>query len=141
LPIAVVEAKEEDRVTGAGLQQAMGYAEKLGLLFAYSSSGHGFEEWDFTTNTCGSLRPDTGQPGGEHSAVPQAARCHLLWPGKETPDLFARSDEHGAARDPGATAGSTLPERKKNGRMRLEVTIPANDIASFQSIFLSGKRI
>ena len=51
LPIAVVEAKDEDHAVGSGLQQAMGYAEKLGLLFAYSSNGHGFEEWDFTTNT------------------------------------------------------------------------------------------
>jgi len=51
LPIAVVEAKDEDHAVGAGLQQAMGYGEKLGLLFAYSSNGHGFEEWDFTTNT------------------------------------------------------------------------------------------
>lgn len=51
LPIAVVEAKDEDHAVGAGLQQAMGYAEKLGLLFAYSSNGHGFEEWDFTNNT------------------------------------------------------------------------------------------
>jgi type I restriction enzyme R subunit len=55
LPIAVVEAKDEDHAVGAGLQQAMGYAEKLGLLFAYSSNGHGFEEWDFTTNTQQSL--------------------------------------------------------------------------------------
>lgn len=55
LPIAVVEAKDEDHAVGAGLQQAMGYAEKLGLLFAYSSNGHGFEEWDFTTNTQRSL--------------------------------------------------------------------------------------
>ncbi|HML39859.1 MAG TPA: DEAD/DEAH box helicase family protein [Bellilinea sp.] len=51
LPIAVVEAKDEEHAVGAGLQQAMGYAEKLGLLFAYSSNGHGFEEWDFTNNT------------------------------------------------------------------------------------------
>jgi type I restriction enzyme R subunit len=58
LPIAVVEAKDEDHVAGAGLQQAMGYAEKLGLLFAYSSNGHGFEEWDFTSNTQRSLVAD-----------------------------------------------------------------------------------
>ncbi len=55
LPIAVVEAKDEDHAPGAGLQQAMGYAEKLGLLFAYASNGHGFEEWDFTSNTQRSL--------------------------------------------------------------------------------------
>lgn len=58
LPIAVVEAKDEDHAIGAGLQQAMGYAEKLGLLFAYSSNGHGFEEWDFTSNTQRSLGVD-----------------------------------------------------------------------------------
>jgi type I restriction enzyme, R subunit len=51
LPIATVEAKDEEHPVGAGLQQAMGYAKKLGVLFAYSSNGHGFEEWDFTTNT------------------------------------------------------------------------------------------
>jgi len=51
LPIAVVEAKEETKQPGAGLQQAKEYAEKLGLLFAFSSNGHGCELWDFTTNT------------------------------------------------------------------------------------------
>lgn len=51
LPIAIVEAKDESHTVGDGLQQAMGYAEKLGLLFAYSSNGHGYDEWDFTTNT------------------------------------------------------------------------------------------
>jgi type I restriction enzyme R subunit len=51
LPIAVVEAKEEGKEPGDGLQQAKSYAEKLGLLFAFASNGHGFEGWDFTTNT------------------------------------------------------------------------------------------
>ena len=50
-PIAVVEAKDEDHDPGAGLQQAKDYAQILGLLFAYSTNGHGIEEWDFTTNT------------------------------------------------------------------------------------------
>ena len=58
LPIAVVEAKDEDHSVSAGLQQAMGYAEKLGMLFAYSSNGQGFEEWDFTTNAQRSLGMD-----------------------------------------------------------------------------------
>jgi type I restriction enzyme R subunit len=51
LPIGVVEAKEEAKAPGAGLQQAKEYAEKLGLRFAFASNGHGFELWDFTTNT------------------------------------------------------------------------------------------
>ncbi len=50
-PIAVVEAKDEDHAPGAGLQQAKDYALILGLFFAYSTNGHGIEEWDFTTNT------------------------------------------------------------------------------------------
>jgi type I restriction enzyme R subunit len=54
-PIAVVEAKAEDLEPGAGLQQAKEYARILGLFFAYSSNGHGVEEWDFTTNTQQSL--------------------------------------------------------------------------------------
>jgi type I restriction enzyme R subunit len=50
-PIAVVEAKDEDHEPAAGLQQAKDYARILGLSFAYSTNGHGIEEWDFTTNT------------------------------------------------------------------------------------------
>lgn len=54
-PIAVVEAKDEDHDPGSGLQQAKDYAQILGLFFAYSTNGHGIEEWDFTTNTQRSL--------------------------------------------------------------------------------------
>jgi type I restriction enzyme R subunit len=54
-PIATVEAKAEDLESGAGLQQSKDYAHILGLSFAYSTNGHGIEEWDFTTNTQRSL--------------------------------------------------------------------------------------
>ena len=54
-PIATVEAKAEDLESGAGLQQSKDYAQTLGLSFAYSTNGHGIEEWDFTTNTQRSL--------------------------------------------------------------------------------------
>lgn len=50
-PIATVEAKAEDLEPGAGLQQSKDYAQILGLSFAYSTNGHGIEEWDFTTNS------------------------------------------------------------------------------------------
>ena len=39
--IAVVEAKASFKYPGDGLQQAMNYAEILGLKFAYSTNGHG----------------------------------------------------------------------------------------------------
>lgn len=54
-PIAVVEAKSDELEPASGLQQAKGYAEILGLNFAYSTNGLGIEEWDFTTNTQRSL--------------------------------------------------------------------------------------
>ena len=46
-PIAVVEAKDTNHAVGAGLQQAMDYAEILDVPFAYSSNGKGFVEHDF----------------------------------------------------------------------------------------------
>ena len=49
LAIAAVEAKAEYKHPGAGLQQAMEYAEVLGLRFAYSTNGLGIVEHDYTT--------------------------------------------------------------------------------------------
>ncbi|MBN1452205.1 MAG: DEAD/DEAH box helicase family protein, partial [Anaerolineales bacterium] len=49
IPIAVVEAKAEYKQPGDGLQQAMQYAEMLGVKFAYSSNGKGIVEHDYLT--------------------------------------------------------------------------------------------
>ncbi len=65
LPIAVVEAKDESHTPGAGLQQAMEYARKQGLYFAYASNGHGWVEWDFATNTQRELPMDRFPPPEE----------------------------------------------------------------------------
>ena len=51
LPIAVIEAKADKESPDAGIQQAKNYAERLGVLFAYSTNGHGIIEFDFNTNT------------------------------------------------------------------------------------------
>ncbi len=48
-PIAVVEAKARYKQPAEGLQQAIDYAEILGLRFAYSTNGRGIVEFDFTT--------------------------------------------------------------------------------------------
>jgi len=48
LPIAVVEAKDNKHSVGAGMQQALEYAEMLDLPFAYSSNGDAFLEHDRT---------------------------------------------------------------------------------------------
>ncbi|MDO4214641.1 MAG: DEAD/DEAH box helicase family protein [Bacteroidales bacterium] len=48
-PIAVVEAKDNNHAVGAGIQQAIDYAQILDLKFAYSSNGDAFLEHDFIT--------------------------------------------------------------------------------------------
>ncbi|MCQ2256334.1 MAG: DEAD/DEAH box helicase family protein [Bacteroidaceae bacterium] len=48
-PIAIVEAKDNNKPLGGGMQQAMEYAQILDLPFAYSSNGDGFLEHDFLT--------------------------------------------------------------------------------------------
>ena len=48
-PIAVVEAKARYKQASDGLQQAKGYAEILGLKFAYATNGVEIIEFDYTT--------------------------------------------------------------------------------------------
>ena len=54
LPIAVIEAKDNNHAVGAGMQQALNYAEILDLPFAYSSNGDAFLEHD-RTGTSGAV--------------------------------------------------------------------------------------
>ncbi|XZH79444.1 EcoAI/FtnUII family type I restriction enzme subunit R (plasmid) [Clostridium perfringens] len=51
LPIAVVEAKDNNHSIGAGMQQAINYADILDIQFAYSSNGDGFIEHDLKKGT------------------------------------------------------------------------------------------
>jgi hypothetical protein len=48
-PIAALEAKDEGHTPSAGLEQAKGYAQDLGVAFAYSTNGHAIVEYDFFT--------------------------------------------------------------------------------------------
>src|SRR6266487_5963398 len=48
IPIAVIEAKDNNHSVGSGMQQALNYAETLDVPFAYSSNGDGFVEHDRT---------------------------------------------------------------------------------------------
>jgi len=63
LPIAVVEAKREHAIPGAGLQQAKNYARLLDVPFAFSTNGKGIVEDDRNTgiereNLAGFPSPD-----------------------------------------------------------------------------------
>lgn len=42
IPLAVVEAKDDSHGVGSGMQQALNYAETLGVPFVFSSNGSGF---------------------------------------------------------------------------------------------------
>jgi len=48
IPIAVIEAKDNNQSVGSGMQQALEYAEILDIPFAYSSNGDAFLEHDRT---------------------------------------------------------------------------------------------
>ncbi len=48
LPLAVIEAKDNNHSVGSGMQQALEYAEILDIPFAYSSNGDAFLEHDRT---------------------------------------------------------------------------------------------
>ena len=48
-PIAIIEAKDNKKPVGGGMQQAKEYAEILDIKFAYSSNGDAFLEHDFLT--------------------------------------------------------------------------------------------
>jgi type I restriction enzyme R subunit len=48
IPIAIIEAKDNNHSVGAGMQQALDYAETLDIPFAYSSNGDAFLEHDRT---------------------------------------------------------------------------------------------
>lgn len=50
-PIAIVEAKAEDRPAIAGLEQVKRYARESNLMFAYATNGHDIIEWDGFTDT------------------------------------------------------------------------------------------
>ena len=48
IPIALIEAKDNRHAIGAGMQQALGYAETLDVPFVFSSNGDGFVFHDRT---------------------------------------------------------------------------------------------
>jgi type I restriction enzyme R subunit len=48
IPVAVIEAKDNNHSVGAGLQQALGYAKILDVPVAFSSNGDGFIQHDLS---------------------------------------------------------------------------------------------
>ncbi|MDD5483748.1 MAG: DEAD/DEAH box helicase family protein [Kiritimatiellae bacterium] len=48
VPVAVIEAKDNNHSVGAGLQQSLGYAKMLDIPVAFSSNGDGFVQHDLS---------------------------------------------------------------------------------------------
>lgn len=49
LPLAIVEAKDNNHLVGDGMQQAQEYADKLDVRFVFTSNGDGFFFYDMET--------------------------------------------------------------------------------------------
>jgi type I restriction enzyme R subunit len=78
LPIAVVEAKDNTHTVGAGMQQALEYAEILDVPFAYSSNGDGFLEHDRTGN---SITPERALPLEQFPTPAELWHRYRAWKG------------------------------------------------------------
>ena len=59
IPIAIVEAKDNNHSIGSGMQQALEYGDMLDLPFIYSSNGDGFLEHD-RTKSVGKIETEFG---------------------------------------------------------------------------------
>ena len=57
-PLAIIEAKDNTHAVGAGLQQAIDYAEALDVKFVYASNGDAFVEQDLITGEVRDLSLD-----------------------------------------------------------------------------------
>ena len=53
IPIAIIEAKDNNHSVGDGMQQALDYAEILNIPFVFSSNGDGFVFHDRTGTSPG----------------------------------------------------------------------------------------
>src|SRR5271167_536966 len=51
IPIAIIEAKDNNHSVGDGIQQALDYAQALNIPFVFSSNGDGFVFHDRTGNS------------------------------------------------------------------------------------------
>ena len=57
IPLAIIEAKDNNHTVGAGMQQALGYAKPLDVPFVFSTNGDGFLFHDKTV-TSGSIETE-----------------------------------------------------------------------------------
>jgi type I restriction enzyme R subunit len=78
VPIALIEAKENSLPVGAGMQQALEYAEVLNIPFVFSSNGDGFVFHDRTGNAA---QVETNLKLDEFPSPAELWRRYCAWKG------------------------------------------------------------
>lgn len=82
IPIAVIEAKDNTHGVSAGMQQALGYAEVLGVPFVFSSNGDAFAMHDRTGK---SGKTEQELPLADFPKPEQLWDWYCQWKGIDTP--------------------------------------------------------
>jgi type I restriction enzyme R subunit len=82
LPIAVLEAKDNNHAVGDGMQQSLGYAETLAVPFAISSNGDGFLFHDRTGHAA---QVETELTLDEFPSPEELWQRYCAWKGLATP--------------------------------------------------------
>lgn len=79
LPIALVEAKSTHKDLGAGMQQALAYAEALDIPFVFSANGEGFL---FHDRTGMSVTTELTLPSEDFPSPDELYQRYLKWKGE-----------------------------------------------------------
>jgi len=142
LPLAVIEAKDNAHSVGAGMQQALAYAEALDIPFVYSSNGDGFLEHD-RTGTGGMVERALSLAEFPAPAALWARYC--AWKGLSAPDqqLIAAQDYYsdGSGRDPRyyqRTAINRVVEAIARGQKRLLLVMATGTGKTYTAFQISG---
>ncbi len=78
LPLAVIEAKDNTHAVGAGMQQALSYADALDVPFVFSSNGDGFL---FHDRTCTGSQTETELTLAQFPSPAELWQRYCLWKG------------------------------------------------------------
>ncbi len=79
LPLAVVEAKDNEHSVGSGMQQALDYGEMLDVPFVYSTNGDAFLEHDRTAQSSDTVEREI--PLGAFPSPDELWRRYRAWRG------------------------------------------------------------
>ena len=100
IPLAIVEAKDNNHAMGDGIQQSIGYAEALDVPFAFSSNGDGFVFHDLSGS---SSSPEVNLGLDEFPSPEELWSRYCAWKGltaAEKPTLLQDYYDDGSGKEP-----------------------------------------